>query len=198
MDRTTVSTTALLDALGKSREEETWLAFDERYRPVLLGLVQRVGLSAEEAADVVQESLLDFVRDLRAGKFDRSRGRVGQWLVGIARHRMIDRLRRRDRSGVKRGDSALDHVPADPELDRLWDEESQRHRMALAMDALRRSSEVKPETIEAFRRYALDGQPAEAVAEALGIPTSAVYVAKHRCLARLRELVDELQVSWEG
>jgi len=50
---------------------------------------------------------------------------------------------------------------------------------------------VRPEftepTWQAFRRQALDGAPARAVAAELGLSVNAVLIAKSRVLARLRQ-----------
>jgi RNA polymerase sigma-70 factor (ECF subfamily) len=46
-----------------------------------------------------------------------------------------------------------------------------------------------PETWKAFRRYALEGEPAAQVAEALGLSLNAVLLAKSHVLKRLRQEV---------
>jgi len=40
------------------------------------------------------------------------------------------------------------------------------------------------EDLEAFRRFALDGNPADQVAAELGITVNAVFIAKSRVLSR--------------
>ena len=48
-------------------------------------------------------------------------------------------------------------------------------------------------TWQAFWRTAVEGEPAAEAARALGLSVGAVYVAKSRVLARLREQVQELE-----
>jgi len=47
---------------------------------------------------------------------------------------------------------------------------------------------VSPQTLEAFVMFGLQGQPAEVVAERLGMTTNAVFGAKRRVLERLEDL----------
>src|SRR5437588_764624 len=72
-----------------------------------------------------------------------------------------------------------------------WDQEYERQLAALAMDRVR--GEFHEATWEAFRRTAVEGQSPKAVAAALHLSPGAVYVAKSRVLARLREEVQRLQ-----
>ena len=52
--------------------------------------------------------------------------------------------------------------------------------------------EFQPSTWQAFWGTAVDGQSAKDVGQKLGLSPGAVYVAKSRVLARLREKVREL------
>ena len=47
--------------------------------------------------------------------------------------------------------------------------------------------DFEPKTWQAFTRMALDGLPAAEVAQELGLTTNAVFIAKSRVLARLRQ-----------
>jgi len=72
----TTTTTALLDGLHDPANEEVWREFDTRYRPIILGFAVKLGLSDEDAADVAQDTLARFVQEYRAGRYDRTRGRL--------------------------------------------------------------------------------------------------------------------------
>ena len=83
----TRTTTALLEALLDPADDEVWQDFDRRYRPILIAFAQRLGLPDEDAA---QDTLTRFVRSYREGKYDRDRGRLRSWIIGIARHCIYD------------------------------------------------------------------------------------------------------------
>lgn len=193
----TTTTTALLDSLMDGEDEATYRAFDDRYRPIITGFAIRLGLGPQDAADVAQETLMQFLRDYREGKYDRGRGRLGAWVIGIARHRVYDVKRAQARRRERRGESAIVELPDGARLTRIWDEEC---RQAILRDALKRLREVTrtdPRTIDAFVRHVIDRQPPETVAKELGITVQAVYLAKHRCTARLRSIVEELESAYE-
>ena len=48
-------------------------------------------------------------------------------------------------------------------------------------------NKVKPHVLESFRRYVLEGQRAEDVAAALGIPEANIYNQKRRVLTLLQK-----------
>ena len=62
---------------------------------------------------------------------------------------------------------------------------------AWACEQVRR--EVTAPTWQAFWRTAVDGQPGQQVAADLGLSVAAVYHARSRVLARLKELVRSAQ-----
>ena len=55
------------------------------------------------------------------------------------------------------------------------------------------SRRVKPQTITAFKLFAIDGRPAQAVAQETGVTVQAVYMAKFHCLKHLRGIVARLE-----
>ncbi len=73
----------------------------------------------------------------------------------------------------------------DSELSRAWDIEHDRYVMRQLLDYLAKEFEEK--TWLAFKRFAMDGVPAADVAQELEMTTNAVFVAKSRVLARLRQ-----------
>ena len=91
------TTTAMLQALHDPHDVATWQEFDTRYRPVLIGFARNFGLDDADAADVAQDTLTRFLEQYRDGRYERERGRLGAWLVGIARYRILDLRRKHGR-----------------------------------------------------------------------------------------------------
>lgn len=195
LDRTTTST-GLLDGLKDASNEDVWQAFDARYRPVILSLAQRMGLSHADAADVVQETLLQFLRDYRLGRYERGKGRLRHWLQGIARHRITDALRARGRRR-EQGASAAADLASREDMERFWSEESEREILRQAMAELRESTRTSPRSIEAFEALVLGGRSAGVVAEEFGLTAHDVYMIKHRMTAKLREIVSRITALWD-
>ena len=71
-----------------------------------------------------------------------------------------------------------------------WDQEYDRKVFTWAANRVK--NEFQPSTWQAFWMTAVDGHNAGEVGQRLGLSPGAVYVAKSRVLARLREEVSEL------
>jgi len=194
----TRTTTILLRGLHDPANEAVWEEFDARYRPILRGFARRLGLSDADAADVAQETLLRFVGEYRAGRYDRSRSRLRSWLLGIARARIAQVGRDRARRRVVRGESAIGGLDDDAGLTELWETERRRFVLRAALEEMRRTSRANDRTIAAFEMLTLQQMPVAAVAEALSVSTHDVYLAKSRMASRLREIVDRLDRAYEG
>jgi RNA polymerase sigma-70 factor (ECF subfamily) len=185
-----VTTTQLLEALHEQSNEAVWLEFDGRFRPIVYAMGRRLGLDEDRAAEVAQQTMAEF-------RYERHRGRLRNWILGIARHRALDALRERSRRRGWRGESALGAVPGEDHFERIWDEESERALFQQAMQELRESTRAEHRTLRVFERLALDAIPSRVVAEEFGLKVDEVYRIKNRITRRLREIVDELRATWE-
>ena len=190
------TTSSMLAALHDPQDAAVWEAFDARYRPVLVGFARNLGLTPEEAADVAQETLARFVEQYREGRYERERGRLGAWLVGIARYRVLDVRRAHGRRAV-RGESAMVDLDDEASLSAAWDAERRARIIDLAMERLRNSGRTDPKTIEAFELLMVHGLTAPVVAEQLEMPVQSVYVAKSRIATRLQSLVEEVEAEFD-
>ena len=83
-------------ARAVSDDPETFRLFYEDALPVVYGyLLRRCGGSAATAEDLTQEAFLAAVGELRKGR----KVENGQaWIVGIARHKLLDHYRRQGRT----------------------------------------------------------------------------------------------------
>lgn len=190
------TTTAMLAALHDPAATAAWEAFDARYRPILHGFARNLGLSDEEAADVAQETLARFVEQYRDGRYDRERGRLGAWLVGIARYRVLDVRRGHGRRPL-RGESAMIDLDDDRSLGDLWEKQRRARIAELAMKRLRDTGRGDPKTLEAFELLMVHGLAPTVVAEQLDMPVQSVYVAKSRIAERLQRLVGEIESEFD-
>ena len=183
------TTTALLDALRDPDQSTVWETFDSRYRPIIMGIARRLGLSEHDAADIAQETLAQFLRDYRAGKYERGRGRLRSWIIGIVKHRVADLKRAALRRRELHGESVIAEIPADDALEQIWDAEQRDAILRDAFVDLRRHTRTSDTSLRAFERLCFDGQTPAAVAAELGITTHDVYMAKNRVTDRLREIM---------
>ena len=192
----TQTTTDLLRGLAATEHGASWDEFDRRYRPILVNVARRMGLRDEDARDVAQETLMRFVVAYREGEYDREKGRLRTWLLGIARYRILEARRARQREDKHAGDDAVELMADEQTLANAWDAEHRGHLLRLAFDKLRTETKTNETTIRAFELLTVQQQPASSVAETLGMTTHDVYVAKSRCLKKFREILTEIEDSY--
>ena len=191
----TRTTTRLLDALHDPGNQPAWIHLDARYRPVIIGLARRLGLTATDAEEVAQQTLAEFVTAYRENRYDRAKGRLSSWILGIAHHTTL-RVHRKGRSQAHEAEH-LSQVPEESALRSIWTDERDRAILNRAMSSLRDETSVDDRTLQAFELVALRGVPAAEVADQCGMSLNQVYVAKSRVTKRLRELIEELTAAFE-
>jgi len=191
-----ITTSTILSGLKDFERGEVWSRFVDRFRRPIVGFVRDLGLTVAEAEDVAQETLLAFADGYRRGAYDPARGRLSQWLFGIA-YRQALRQRRRNvrREGpIGAEGEATDFWNRLPDPDHATEVWDRRWEDAMLQTCLQRvRDEVEPATFEAFELSVRDDRPAADVAAALQIPVKAVYNAKHRVLSRIRALREQLE-----
>jgi RNA polymerase sigma-70 factor, ECF subfamily len=175
---------------AQAGEENAWKDLAELYRPLIIGWLNRQGVPARDLEDLSQEVLLSVVQHLPGFQHSGQRGAFRSWLRTIVCSRTADYWRAADAAAQAQGGSgataALQQI-ADPasDLNRQWDEEHDRYVVHCLLDLV--EEEFEPVTLQAFRRLALDGVSGAEAAQELGLSVAAVYVAKSRVLARIRQ-----------
>ena len=163
----------------------------------LIGFARRLGLPEADAVDVAQETTVQFIKEYREGKYDRERGRLRSWLLGIARYRVAGAYRKRATSRVSRGESAIVDLPRDQEIEEAWDTERRMIILRAALDKLRNTTKIAEKTIRAFEMVALQQQPTAQAAAELDMSENDVYLAKSRVASKLREIVAALETVYD-
>jgi RNA polymerase sigma-70 factor (ECF subfamily) len=185
---------SLLVRLKDSRDDEAWARFVEIYGPLVYEYGRRQGLQDADAADLTQEVLQAVARSAGEFRYDPSRGSFRSWLFTVARTKRINLGVREAKQVHGRGGSEvirqLDQVTgrdtADAEAAE-WERAFEQRLLDWAAGIVR--AEFKESTWRAFWRTAFEKQSPQQVAGDLGISVGAVYAAKSRVLARLRDVV---------
>ena len=201
----------LLDQL-RGRRPEAWQRLVLLYGPVIYHWCRRSGLAAEDAADVVQEVLSAVFLHLPGFRRDRPQDSFSGWLAAITRNKVRECYRRRQgRAEARGGSTALRQMAeiAEPEClpspsgRGAWgeggagegesiqpDDQSAACLSRRVLDVIR--AEFEDRTWRAFWRVSAGGESAAHVAADLGVSVAAVYKAKSRVLARLRQVLSDL------
>jgi RNA polymerase sigma-70 factor (ECF subfamily) len=186
---------SLLVRLRDARDREAWRQFVQLYGPVVYAYGRRRGLQDADAADLTQDVLRAVSTAVGRLDYDPRRGGFGRWLFTVAHHKLHDLLLRQRRPGRGSGDSDvqrwLEERPARDTDAAVWDQEYERRLFHWAAEQVRPC--FQESTWQAFWLTAVEGRSGKDVAEALGLTVAAVYLAKGRVMARLRDLVQQVQ-----
>jgi RNA polymerase sigma-70 factor (ECF subfamily) len=182
---------SLLVRIRNPRDQDAWRQFVGLYAPLIHRLARSRGLQDADAADLTQEVLRAVAATASKLPYDPERGSFRGWLYTVARNRILDYLRGPAHRERGTGDTATQHLlssqPAPDDDAERWEHDYQRHLFHLAAEQVR--SDFAPATWQAFWSIAVEGRSAEEAARQLGMSIGAVYVAKCRVLAQLKDRV---------
>lgn len=176
---------------------EAWQRFVNLYGPVIYYWCRQSGLVAEDAADIVQETLLAVMTHLPDFHRDRPGDSFRGWLTTIARNKVREHYRRRqNRPEAVGGSTARCRMAEIPQPSDLSEESSQLAAQSATCLSRRVLETIRAEfenrTWEAFWRVSVGGQSPADVAAELKMSVVAVYKAKSRVLGRFRRVLAEL------
>jgi len=183
---------SLLMRIRDRGDADAWRQFVQLYAPVVYAYARRRQIQDADAADLTQEVLRSVSKSIARLEYDARYGSFRGWLFTVTRNKLVDFQRRKSIGQAVGGSSiqdVLNRQPAAEEQD-FWDQEFRRQVFAVAAE------QVKPEfeeaTWQAFWQTAVEGRKPNDVAGGLGMSVGAVYIAKSRVQARLKERVREL------
>jgi RNA polymerase sigma-70 factor, ECF subfamily len=177
---------SLLERLRQSgKPEAEWKRFVQLYTPLLFYWARKLGLTAPDAADLVQDVFVVLVQKLPEFVYDRQKKNFRGWLRTILFNKWRDLCRRRK---GRQGPVLSEELPDDAAL--FAEEEYRAHLVQQALQLMQ--AEFQPTTWKACWEYMILDRPAEEVARELGMTVNAVYLAKTRVLSRLRQELEGL------
>jgi RNA polymerase sigma-70 factor (ECF subfamily) len=189
------STASQLLAQVKANEGPAWQRLAALYTPLVYSWARRAGLQTEDAADVVQEVFRAVLTHIGGYEHGPRPGSFRAWLWTITRNKLNDHWR-----GQQRQPRAAGGTDAQQRLQQLpdLDPDSAVEPAGTGGLVLRRALELirghfEERSWHAFWGVTIEGRSPADVAADLGMSVNAVYVARSRILAYLRqELGDEI------
>ena len=191
----------LLRALKESNDRSAWDRFDARYRPMLTDFATSVGLHDADTDEIAQQTIIAFSEGYRLGKYDRERGKLRNWLFGVARNLIAHLMRERAQQPTSIGDAntsrdALALISNLDSLEKIWETQWQGHIVVECINRARAQFTVRD--IQIFERLTLQQHTAEQVGTNLVLSPEAVRKVKHRVLAYIRTIRKDIEAEWEG
>lgn len=163
-----------------------WDEFYRKYRPFLLHIGGKFGLKAEDCEDLIQRTMLNLFKGKNSFEYSSERGKFRNYLWTIVRH---EAAAIRSNADIKVFSKMNANIP-DAAIEREFDLQWRKSLLEEGMEILKNS--VEQTTFEAFYMNVVQNRPVEDIAFALGLSVSYIYVAKKRCMDRLRCIVEEL------
>lgn len=175
----------LLERVRSSSDHQAWDEFVALYGPLVFRFARGRGAAEADAADVSQEVMRVVARVMPDFDYDPERGSFRSWLYTVTRRQLARHFRREARE--RRIEVPDDGV--DGGFREAWDAEWRRHLLDRAVRRVK--GQFGEGQWQAFWRTAvLEQDPAEVGAE-LGMNREAVYMARSRVTARMREVLAE-------
>lgn len=183
---------SLLVRIRDARDGEAWSQFVSLYAPLIYGHGRKHGLQDADAADLTQDVLRAVAGAVHRLDYDPRRGSFRGWLFTIVRNKLRNFHATRGKeigSGDTDAITRLEQPPA-PDIEQ-WEADYQRQLFAWAVERIR--LEFQEKTWQAFWQTAVHGRSGKGVAADLGMSVAAVYLAKGRVLARLKEEIEQVR-----
>jgi RNA polymerase sigma factor (sigma-70 family) len=195
---------SLLSRLQNWEDRESWQEFFDTYWRLIYSFALKSGLTAAEAEDVVQETIISVAKNIQKFKRDHSLGSFKGWLRNLTRWRVADHLRKRTNLGAVPVEIAQDgtfefnlaDIPDSSESESIWEDEWRANLMKVALQNVKVA--VKEEHYQIFDLYAIKQWPAGRVAETLEVSVGKVYLIKYRLEALVKKEVRRLENKEAG
>jgi len=195
VDESPLTRARLLVQLRTGSNHIAWQEFVKLYGPVIYGFARKRGLQDADAADLMQDVMRSVSAAIGRLDYDRQQGTFRGWLFTITRNKIFNFISARRIRPQGSGDSATNQLlnshPDEEDGSTAWEMEYQRRLASLAMEQIK--SEFQDNTWRAFWLTSVEGASAAEVSKQLGLSTGAIYVAKSRVLARLKEAVETIR-----
>jgi RNA polymerase sigma-70 factor (ECF subfamily) len=188
-ESTSITLLEQLNSTDESERSTAWHRFVHLYTPLLLHWAGKQGFQPADANDLVQEVLIKLTS--RLSEYERREGASFRgWLMILLRNLAHDYRRRKatrrlDPSKMDRSQEV--HQQAHPAVE-LEESEYRQWLIRRGLDSIR--DDFSQATWKAFDGLMFDGKSPRELAEELGLSINAIYMARHRVLARLREVLN--------
>lgn len=191
---------SLLGRLKNWEDDQSWREFFNLYRKLIFSMGIKAGLAAQEAEEVVQETVISIAKTIGDFDYDPARCSFKSWLRHLAQKRIADCFRKRPREQLLKNSThgsaktpVIERVPDAnaANLDAIWEEQWQKELLETALAHIK--TQVSAEQFQIFDFYVLKKMPVGKVASALGTNSAQIYLVKHRLSKLLKKEVSRLE-----
>jgi RNA polymerase sigma-70 factor (ECF subfamily) len=175
--------------LVQAKDPAAFEVFFDRHGGAAYSLAHRIVGERGAAEDVAQETFLSLWRS--RARYDRARGSVRSWVLGIVRNRAIDALRRDARPGAPRlgfdDEALLESRPAEERTD------AEAVRRETAREVRGALSDLPTDQSKVIELAYFGGFSHSEISEMLGMPLGTVKGRMRLGLEKMRGRIAELR-----
>lgn len=191
----------MIQRLKNWQDQASWQEFFDTYWKLIYGLARKLGLSEEDAQDVVQETMISVANRMPNFKYNPEVGSFKSWLRTLIRSRVSDYIRRRGPGNVPLQIASefpdeslmLKETPDNhhQSLDQFYEQEWRKNLLDAAVAKVKRK--LDPQKYQIFDFYVNKEWAPEKVAAAFKISVEQVYLAKHRVTEMIKSEAKRLE-----
>src|SRR5262245_61369843 len=185
---------SLLLRIRDPKDRLAWGEFVGVYAPLIHAYGRRRGLQDSDAADLTQEVFHRVTRASAAFEYDPAKGSFRGWLLAVTRNELRKLAARQGRQTRGAGDPDVPRLldqQAEPSDEDTWEKEYRWNLFQWAANKVR--VEFREPSWQAFWRTAVLADGIDQVARDLGLSPGAVYVARSRVSARIRQEIEAVE-----
>jgi RNA polymerase sigma-70 factor (ECF subfamily) len=187
----------LLLKIRDAGDSDAWGEFVELYMPLVFGFCRKRGLSDVDASDVTQEVLRAIARAIGKFEYDPGKGTFRSWFFTVVRSKLYNFSNKQQRQPHVRGGTTMMQLvneTPDPTEEQDWDLDYRRQVFQWASERIR--GKFSEPAWKSFWMTAVEDRDPAETAASLGLTRGAVYAAKARVIAALKEEITS--VAGEG
>lgn len=172
----------LLHRLCDEPTPDDWERFVRLFTPLLRRWAVRLEVSGSAVEDLLQELFVLLIRELPKFRYDPSRS-FRAWLWTVFRHAVLAWRKRQPQAGPAL--KQLEELASPDSIAEATEAEYRRYLLGRIMQIVQ--TDFPATTWLIFQQVAIEGRSGGEVASEFGVTVNAVYLARSRVLARLRE-----------
>lgn len=189
----------LIERIQNPDDKESWERFVAIYAPGIYRFCRSKGIGHSDAEDLSQEVMRAVLGSIGRFEYREGKAKFRSWMYQITRNIINTHFGKQSRRLREDGSTvaqlAAENLSEDEEV-RRWETDYRARLFEWATGEIK--SEFNARIWEVFWRTAVEGEDPDAVARENEMSRAAVYVAKSRCLARLREKIEQTGEAWEN
>ncbi len=196
MSDTYLTRKTLLMRLKSSKDEQAWEEFVFFYQNFIYSIIIRMGVGEADRDDLSQKVMLKIWKSMNQFNHNQKRGHFRSWVHAITKNTVLTYMEHNKHISKKQDALRVDSDGQfySPEVDRLINEEWEKHISALAFDNI--SNKVSSQAMNAFLA-GLRNEPVSETAERLGLGENTVYIYRLRVKKKIIAEINNLREMLE-